>query len=67
MLPRQNHGVVLASRLGGDVMADAMKFTATDSSTARTATWVLLVPSMQTYDVYATWVPVGIDKFTSSV
>jgi len=56
MQPGQNHRVELANQMGGDVVADAIKFAATGSSTPRTATWALPVSSTQTYDVYATWV-----------
>ncbi len=55
MTPGQNHRVVLANQVGGDVVADAIKFHAAGSGTPRTATWGLSVPATGMYNVYARW------------
>ncbi|GJL58433.1 MAG: hypothetical protein NPIRA03_12900 [Nitrospirales bacterium] len=55
MTPGQNHWVVLANQVGGDVVADALRFQAAGSGTPRTATWGLSVPATGMYNVYARW------------
>ncbi len=56
MAPGQNHRVMLPIAMGGDVLADAIKFEAADGSTPRAATWALPVTTTGAYDVYARWV-----------
>jgi len=48
--PGQNHRVVVPNHLDGETAADAVKFTATGSSTPRLATWALPVTTTNTYD-----------------
>ena len=56
LAPGSNHRVTVTPQFGGKVVADAIKFEATGSSTPRTASWALPVSATNTYDVYARWV-----------
>ncbi|MCA9469330.1 MAG: hypothetical protein KC643_28350 [Nitrospira sp.] len=53
LAPGSNHRVAVAPQFGGTVVADAIKFEATGSSTPRTGSWALSVSATNaTYTVY---------------